>query len=24
MSEVDAWVSERIAERDTPSHETSF
>lgn len=24
LSEVDAWVSERIAERDTPSHETSF
>ncbi|CAA7616962.1 AlpA family transcriptional regulator [Magnetospirillum sp. SS-4] len=24
MSEVDAWVSERIAERDTPTHETSF
>ncbi|OAN48447.1 AlpA family transcriptional regulator [Paramagnetospirillum marisnigri] len=24
MSEVDVWVSECIAERDTPSHETSY
>jgi len=24
LAEVDAWLSERIAERDTPSHETSF
>lgn len=24
LAEVDAWLSERIAERDTPSHDPSF